>query len=184
MVNAALWPLKATAVALSKLVPVMSTSVPGGPLPGLSTVIVGFIKKSVALVFYPLVVTWICDSAAMFAGQRLGGRKLWPSVSPGKTWSGSTAGLVAALLVAPLYQRLVLQPAGLDVPLLPLLVVAALVGVLGQLGDLVESLFKREVGVKDSSSLIPGHGGVLDRLDSLYVVVPLAAACFRWLGVP
>jgi phosphatidate cytidylyltransferase len=135
------------------------------------------------LVFFPLVVTWVCDTAAMFGGRTFGGRKLAPVVSPGKTWSGSTAGLVGGTLMAPVFGALILPRVGLDVPLWQLVVIAGLLSVIGQAGDLAESLFKREAGVKDSSHLIPGHGGVLDRFDSLYFVVPTAAALYRWFGV-
>jgi phosphatidate cytidylyltransferase len=135
------------------------------------------------LVFFPLVVTWVCDTAAMFGGRTFGGPKLAPTVSPGKTWSGSTAGLVGGTLMAPVFGSLVLPRVGLEVPLWQLVVIAALLSVIGQIGDLAESLFKREAGVKDSSHLIPGHGGVLDRFDSLYFVVPTAAALYRWFGV-
>jgi phosphatidate cytidylyltransferase len=136
-----------------------------------------------ALVFFPLAVTWACDSLAMEVGRRVGGPKLWPAVSPGKTWSGSVGGLAGALLAAPLYRWLALEPAGVAFPLGPALLIALAVGTLGQLGDLAESLFKREAGLKDSSSLIPGHGGVLDRFDSLYVVLPVTAALYRCFGI-
>jgi phosphatidate cytidylyltransferase len=135
------------------------------------------------LVFFPLVVTWVCDTAAMFGGRALGGPKLAPRVSPGKTRSGSTAGLIGGLLVAPLFSALVFPRVGLDVPLWRLLVIAGVLSVVGQIGDLTESLFKREAGVKDSSALIPGHGGVLDRFDSLYFVIPTAAAMYHLFGV-
>jgi phosphatidate cytidylyltransferase len=135
------------------------------------------------LVFFPLVVTWVCDTAAMFGGRTFGGPKLAPTVSPGKTWSGSTAGLVAGTLMAPVFGSLVFPRVGIEVALLHLLTIAAVLSVIGQIGDLAESLFKREAGVKDSSNLIPGHGGVLDRFDSLYFVVPAAAALYRWFGV-
>jgi phosphatidate cytidylyltransferase len=131
------------------------------------------------LVFFPLVVTWVCDTAAMFGGRALGGPKLAPTVSPGKTRSGSTVGVLAGLLVAPLFGALVFPRVGLQIPLWQLLLFAGVLSVVGQVGDLVESLFKREAGVKDSSQLIPGHGGVLDRLDSLYFVIPAAAAMYR-----
>jgi phosphatidate cytidylyltransferase len=135
------------------------------------------------LVFFPLVVTWVCDTAAMFGGRAFGGAKLAPTVSPGKTRSGSLAGVVGGLAVAPVFAAAVFPRVGLDVPLWQLLVVAAVLGVIGQIGDLAESLFKREAGVKDSSQLIPGHGGVLDRLDSLYFVIPAAAAMYRAFGI-
>jgi phosphatidate cytidylyltransferase len=135
------------------------------------------------LVFFPLVVTWVCDTAAMFGGRTFGGPKLAPAVSPGKTWSGSTAGLVGGTLMAPLFGSLILPRVGVEVPLWQLVVIAGVLTIIGQLGDLAESLFKREAGVKDSSHLIPGHGGVLDRFDSLYFVVPTAAALYRWFGV-
>lgn len=135
------------------------------------------------LVFFPLVVTWVCDTAAMFGGRAFGGRKLAPTISPGKTRSGSAAGVLGALLVAPVFSYMVFPRLGLQVPLWQLLVMAAALSVIGQIGDLVESLFKREAGVKDSSHLIPGHGGVLDRLDSLYFVIPAAAVMYRFFGV-
>lgn len=135
------------------------------------------------LVFFPLVVTWICDTAAMFAGKAIGGPKLWPAISPGKTWSGSVAGVIGAVLAVPLLNAIVLERLGVALPLGQGLLFGAVLGVVGQVGDLAESLFKREVGVKDSSSLIPGHGGVLDRFDSLYFVLPVSAGLYRLFGV-
>lgn len=135
------------------------------------------------LVFFPLVVTWVCDTAAMFGGRAFGGPKLAPTVSPGKTRSGTVAGVLGGLLVAPIFAIWVFPRVGVQVPLEQLVVIALVLSVVGQLGDLVESLFKREAGVKDSSQLIPGHGGVLDRLDSLYFVIPAAAAMYYWFGV-
>jgi phosphatidate cytidylyltransferase len=135
------------------------------------------------LVFFPLVVTWVCDTAAMFGGRALGGPKLAPTVSPGKTWSGSTAGLVGGILIAPVFGALIFPRVGLEIPLWQLAAIAATLSVIGQVGDLAESLFKREAGVKDSSHLIPGHGGVLDRFDSLYFVIPAAAVLYRAFGV-
>lgn len=135
------------------------------------------------LVFFPLVVTWVCDTAAMFAGKAIGGPKLWPAISPGKTWSGSIAGVIFAMATVPLLNVIVLDRVGVALPLWQGLVFGLVLGVIGQVGDLAESLFKREAGVKDSSDLIPGHGGVLDRFDSLYFVLPVSAALYRLFGV-
>jgi len=146
----------------------------------------GFERRSWAgtwLVFFPLVVTWVVDTAAMFGGRAMGGPRLAPTVSPGKTRSGSLAGVIGGLAVAPLFGALVFPRVGLAIPLWQLVAIAAVLGVVGQIGDLIESLFKREAGIKDSSHLIPGHGGVLDRLDSLYFVIPIAAAMYRLFGI-
>lgn len=139
--------------------------------------------EGTALVFFPLVTVWVCDSMAMTVGRRVGGAKFSPVVSPNKTWSGTIGGFIGALAVAPLYQALILRPLHLDVSAWQALAVAAVIGALGQLGDLAESLFKREAGLKDSSHLIPGHGGVLDRLDSLYFAIPLTAGLYRLFGI-
>lgn len=135
------------------------------------------------LVFFPLVVTWVCDTAAMFAGKAIGGPKLWPAISPGKTWAGSIAGVAGALVSVPLLNLAVLERVGVALPLGQGLVFAGVLGIVGQVGDLAESLYKREIGVKDSSALIPGHGGVLDRFDSLYFVLPVSATMYRLFGV-
>jgi phosphatidate cytidylyltransferase len=134
------------------------------------------------LVFFPLVVTWICDTAAMFGGRFIGGPKLAPAISPGKTRSGAVAGVLGGLATAPLFNALFLSPVGVGLQLGEALLFAGILSVVGQTGDLAESLFKREAGVKDSSALIPGHGGVLDRLDSLYFVIPTAAVLYHLYG--
>ena len=135
------------------------------------------------LVFLPLIVTWVCDTAAMFGGRAMKGPKLAPTVSPGKTRSGSAAGVIGGLAVAVIFALFVFPALGIRVSLTALVLMAVVWSTMGQVGDLAESLFKREVGVKDSSALIPGHGGVLDRFDSLYFVVPLAAAMYRLFGL-
>ncbi|MEX2181093.1 MAG: phosphatidate cytidylyltransferase [Gemmatimonadaceae bacterium] len=127
------------------------------------------------LVAFPVVLTWLNDSGAFFAGKRFGKRKLMPSVSPAKTVAGAVGGLVVSVVAAWLYARLVLGPyAGLGLSLGAVVLFGVAVSAAAQLGDLVESLLKREAGVKDSSTLIPGHGGVLDRTDSLLFAVPVA----------
>jgi phosphatidate cytidylyltransferase len=135
------------------------------------------------LVCFPLVVTWVCDTAAMFGGRTFGGPKLSPVVSPGKTRSGAAAGVIGALLVAPVFSAWVFPAWAPELSHGRTLAIAAVLAVVGQVGDLAESLFKREAGVKDSSRLLPGHGGVLDRLDSLYFVMPVTAAMYLLFGV-
>jgi phosphatidate cytidylyltransferase len=139
--------------------------------------------EGAALACFPLVTVWLCDTAAMGVGKWVGGPRLSPRVSPGKTWSGTVAGFLAALGTAPLYHSLVFRPLGVDVVGWHLVVTAVGIGIMGQVGDLVESLFKRAAGLKDSSRLIPGHGGVLDRLDSLYFALPVTAVLYRVFGV-
>ncbi len=119
----------------------------------------------------------------MFGGRAMQGPKMAPTISPGKTWSGTVSGVIGALIVVPVWQVVALGPAGVALPWAVALLIAGAAGVLGQLGDLAESLFKREAGVKDSSAIIPGHGGVLDRLDSLYVVLPVTALLYRAFGI-
>jgi phosphatidate cytidylyltransferase len=135
------------------------------------------------LVFFPLVVTWLCDSFAMWGGKAIGGPKLMPTVSPGKTRSGAIAGLAGGVVTALLYVPLALAPVGRGFPLALAAGMGFVIALVAQVGDLAESLLKRDAGVKDSSALIPGHGGVLDRLDSLYFVLPVTALLYRAFGV-
>ncbi|MCQ2559415.1 MAG: phosphatidate cytidylyltransferase [Clostridia bacterium] len=124
-----------------------------------------------------LITTWVCDSAAYFVGRALGKRKLLPEVSPGKTWAGALGGLLGCLLVALVFTMcLGWNKVGVYFSL------ACLVGIFGPLGDLGESVIKRTAGVKDSGNLIPGHGGVLDRFDALFVVFPLAYGLLKLWG--
>jgi phosphatidate cytidylyltransferase len=125
----------------------------------------------------------MCDTAAMLAGRAIGGPKLAPVVSPGKTRSGAIAGVVGGVAIGALYAALVFPRAGIAIGIVSASLLAFVLSIIGQVGDLAESLLKREAGVKDSSALIPGHGGVLDRLDSLYFVIPVAAAGYLLLGI-
>ncbi|MGI9077860.1 MAG: phosphatidate cytidylyltransferase [Gemmatimonadaceae bacterium] len=127
------------------------------------------------LLLFPLLLTWTTDTGAYFVGRSVGRRKLIPSVSPGKSVEGALGGLVLAVLVAWLFERWVLIPVA-HIAFAPgaVLLFGAVISVAAQVGDLAESLLKREAGVKDSSRIIPGHGGVLDRLDSLLFVLPAA----------
>lgn len=132
-----------------------------------------------ALVMLPLLLTWSSDTGAYAFGRLFGKRKLMPSVSPGKTVAGAVGGLVASVVVCWLYVDFVLRPVA-QLALAPwaIVVFGLLLSVAAQVGDLAESLLKREAGVKDSSTIIPGHGGILDRFDSLLFVLPVSALFF------
>ncbi len=146
----------------------------GGESPGLA---------GAAVLMLPVAITWLGDTAAYFVGKAIGRHKMAPVTSPKKTWEGAIAGFIAtgggALLYVPLTRSLVpwTMSAG------ELLGLGAIVAVVGQAGDLFESRFKRDCGVKDSSGLLPGHGGMLDRLDSMLFVFPFAYAYIAVLGV-
>ncbi len=118
-----------------------------------------------AWLFLALFATFGSDTAAFFVGRALGRHKLAPCISPGKTWEGAAAGLVGAVIISLLFTL----PTPLQLPLgyRQAILMGVLVSILGQLGDLVESLLKRNTGVKESGSMMPGHGGVLDRMDSV-----------------
>jgi phosphatidate cytidylyltransferase len=112
---------------------------------------------------------WICDTAAYFGGRAIGRKKLFERVSPNKTWEGAVFGFVFAILTMIAAKYAVLEYLSVR----DCIVLGIVVGIFGQIGDLVESLIKRDAGVKDSSAVIPGHGGMFDRFDSLIFVSPL-----------
>lgn len=131
-----------------------------------------------------LVLVWISDTAAYIGGRAIGRRKLAPAISPGKTWEGLACGLGAALIYAIICAILpldggarILAAAGWPF----YLGAAALLCIVGVIGDLFESAMKRRAGVKDSGSLLPGHGGILDRIDSAAAVLPMAAFLLQWI---
>lgn len=132
-----------------------------------------------ALLFILLWV-WAADTGAYFAGRRFGQRKLAPRVSPGKTMEGLIGGLVLSLLVVVAVYGLV----PLQTALVPLLLVAFITVLFSVLGDLFESMVKRSRGVKDSGTMLPGHGGMLDRVDSVTAALPVAVALFSWVQLP
>lgn len=140
----------------------------------------GFIllrQAGVNWLLYVLVLVWAADIGAYFAGRAFGKRKLAPSVSPGKSWAGVFGGLAATLFWAfgiAIGAGANLQQTGL------LMAITVLITLASVLGDLTESMFKREAGLKDSSQLLPGHGGILDRIDSLTSAIPL----FALFGLP
>ncbi|KGM44787.1 phosphatidate cytidylyltransferase, partial [Neobacillus niacini] len=113
---------------------------------------------------------------AYFVGKATGRTKLWPEISPNKTVEGSLGGVVCALIVAVLFSLLT----DINANLLSLLVITAVLSIFGQIGDLVQSAFKRHFGVKDSGNILPGHGGILDRFDSLLFVLPLLHFFHLW----
>ena len=116
-------------------------------------------------VFFVLFVTWVSDTTAFFIGRRFGRHKLAPSISPGKTWEGAIGGICGAILMSILF----FTPTPFQLPLIywQAILLGVLVSAFGQVGDFVESLLKRNMGVKDSGKLMPGHGGILDRMDSI-----------------
>jgi phosphatidate cytidylyltransferase len=130
--------------------------------------------KGFAALMFVLLIVWVTDSGGYFVGRGIGGPKLWPRVSPKKTWAGAVGGLAASLAVAFGFAALDLGKTG------PLLLLSAGLSVVSQLGDLFESAVKRRFGVKDSSHIIPGHGGLMDRLDG-YVAAVFVAAIFGLL---
>lgn len=126
-------------------------------------------EEGAHLLFFALFLIWATDTGAFLFGKKMGKRKLWPKISPKKTIEGSIGGIVLACIVAVIFQMIVEVHPSMTVVIL----LAILVSVCGQIGDLIESAYKRHYSVKDSGKLLPGHGGVLDRFDSLIFVVPI-----------
>jgi len=124
-------------------------------------------REGPLLLLFALVITWVGDSAAYFAGRSIGKHPLAPHLSPKKTWEGTLASFIGSLAVALAFALF------MAVPLPHLLGMAAVGNVGGQVGDLLESAYKRSAGIKDSGSLLPGHGGVLDRIDALILAIPV-----------
>lgn len=132
------------------------------------------------LFFFPVVTTWLADTTAYLGGKSLGRRRLAPNVSPNKTVEGALSGLLGGAAAALLYSQWIL-PGGWDLQPGQALLFGLVLGVAAVLGDLVESAMKRETDVKDSSDLLPGHGGLLDRLDSLLWALPAAYFFYSWV---
>ncbi|MBN1781747.1 phosphatidate cytidylyltransferase [bacterium] len=122
---------------------------------------------------------WICDTAAYFGGRRFGRHKLFPRVSPKKTWEGAIAGFIGSIAAALLLRLIFVHESSVNYAV----ALGCIVGIFGQIGDLVESFFKRDADVKDSGSLLPGHGGFLDRFDSPLFVAPLVFALLSYFGL-
>jgi phosphatidate cytidylyltransferase len=119
------------------------------------------------LLLFAMVIIWVGDTAGYFVGRSIGKHALAPHLSPKKTWEGTVASFLGSLIVALIFARFI------TVPLPHLLAMAAVGNVAGQVGDLLESAYKRSAGIKDSGSILPGHGGVLDRIDALILAFPV-----------
>ncbi len=138
----------------------------------------GYGTQGPAMLLFAMVIVWVGDTAAYFVGRSFGKYKLAPHLSPNKTWEGTAASLVGSLIVALVFARF------MTVPLGHLLGMAAVGNVAGQVGDLLESAYKRSAGIKDSGSLLPGHGGVLDRIDALILAIPVVWYYWVLIYVP
>ncbi|MGC4375667.1 phosphatidate cytidylyltransferase [Fictibacillus sp. Mic-4] len=121
------------------------------------------------ILFFVLFMIWATDSGAYFVGKAIGKRKLWPMISPNKTIEGSLGGIISSIVVGTIFNIL----GFVDYSYLSVILMAILVAVFGQIGDLCESAFKRVYGVKDSGNILPGHGGILDRCDSWLFAFPI-----------
>jgi phosphatidate cytidylyltransferase len=130
------------------------------------------------LLLFVLVITWVGDSVAYFVGRAVGRHPFAPHLSPKKTWEGAIASFVSSILVALFARRFV------NIATVQLMGVAAVGNVAGQMGDLLESAYKRSAGVKDSGALLPGHGGVLDRIDALILAIPVVWYYWMWIYSP
>lgn len=119
------------------------------------------------LLLFALAITWAADTTAYFTGRAIGKHPLAPHISPKKTWEGSIGSMFGSLLIAYAFSFFI------HIPLRHLLIMATLGNIAGQMGDLLESAYKRSAGVKDSGGLLPGHGGVLDRIDALILCIPV-----------
>ena len=126
-------------------------------------------EAGLTFIIYALLVVWSTDSGAYFTGRKFGKNKLWPEISPNKTIEGFVGGIVIAVILASIMQLII----PFDVSWTYFIVITIISSIFGQLGDLVESAIKRHYNVKDSGWILPGHGGILDRFDSLLFVLPL-----------
>lgn len=142
-------------------------------------VLAAYVAPGVAWIITTLASTWICDACAYFSGRAFGTHLLAPQISPKKTWEGSIGGVIGAVATGiacvPLF--------GLPVPWWGGALIGIVAGTIGPVGDLVESLIKRQLHIKDLGTLFPGHGGMLDRIDSIMFVVPIVYIALRLCGI-
>lgn len=152
-------------------------------IPAIGLILLRNIEEGIVAVLLLFVIVWVTDTGAFATGKTIGGPKLWPRVSPNKTWAGFLGGLLAAACVGLLASAYFAKLLPTDVAAVA--VAAALVlSLAGQMGDLFESHMKRRFGVKDTGQMIPGHGGVMDRLDSITAAATVAGICVLSLGLP
>ncbi|MED3624230.1 phosphatidate cytidylyltransferase [Neobacillus thermocopriae] len=133
-------------------------------------------EAGLVYILYSLFLIWATDSGAYFVGKAMGKKKLWPEISPNKTVEGSIGGIVCAVLVAVIFSLLT----EINATTFSLIGITIVLSMFGQIGDLVQSAYKRHFGVKDSGNILPGHGGILDRFDSLLFVLPLLHFFHLW----
>jgi phosphatidate cytidylyltransferase len=133
----------------------------------------GFGPAGQKLLLFALAITWAGDTVAYFVGRAVGKHPFAPILSPKKTWEGAFGGFIGSLLVGVAFSKWI------GAPIWQMLAMAALGSVAGQVGDLLESAYKRSAGVKDSGTLLPGHGGILDRIDALILAIPVV--CYSWI---
>ncbi len=149
--------------------------------------------SGVPFAFVLLLCVWATDIGAYFSGKTIGGPKMAPSISPNKTWAGLTGGVVSSVMAFFLFAQYIGPflgeaiwstnnlPEGFTTPII--IGLGVMIAIVGQIGDLAISMVKRKVGVKDTGALIPGHGGILDRIDSLLLAAPAFLACLMVLGL-
>jgi phosphatidate cytidylyltransferase len=133
-------------------------------------------KSGRQLVLFTLCLVWAGDMLAYFVGRGFGRVPMAPALSPKKTWEGALGNILGSLLVAVLFAR------WMQMDVVSLMVIAGLANIAGQMGDLIESAYKRGASVKDSGTILPGHGGVLDRIDSLVLAAPVVWILYQWVA--
>ncbi|MFS0672469.1 phosphatidate cytidylyltransferase [Ornithinibacillus sp. 179-J 7C1 HS] len=131
-----------------------------------------------AYVFFAFLLIWSTDTGAYFTGRAIGKKKLWPEISPNKTIEGAIGGIILAVVVGVVFHLLYQFPYSIA----SIIVISILVSIFGQIGDLVESAFKRHYDIKDSGKILPGHGGILDRFDSAIFVFPVLHLILQLIG--
>ena len=162
---------------MNTVAPRIAYSITGIVYVGLLLTFLAMVKRDFGpsggdLIVFILVVAWVGDTGAYFAGRFLGKRKLYPEVSPKKTWAGAVGGLAASAAGGALVKLVVMD----SMPWIDVFALSIPGAALGQMGDLVESMIKRSTGVKDSGAILPGHGGMLDRVDAVLFLAPYVYA--------